>query len=313
MILNFFMISAMIVGKFFFGFSLHELAVLLCFSVVFAGVIQLALPWQSLKVSMGWKWKMTLKGSKEMDQIKSLFWIGALGAAVGQVNILVSRFFAYSLDESGGLSYLFLSSRLVELPLGVFAIAITTVLFPEMARAVSGGDKSHFVDTIYRGLRLTAGVTVPAALGLALLAQPILTVLFQWGEFGEGEVKASSEILLIASLGLPFYAISTLLVKVYHSKKMMNLPLHAAIISLCTNLLLSILLIGEYQVHGLAWANVFAAIIQTGYLTISLEEIPFQAFGTKQPIRLPSILLSTGLMSGFIFCQSEYFGFKQQA
>ena len=304
-ILNFFMISAMIVGKFFFGFSLHELAVLLCFSVVFAGVIQLALPWQSLMVSMGWKWKMTLKGSKEMDQIKSLFWIGALGAAVGQVNILVSRFFAYSLDESGGLSYLFLSSRLVELPLGVFAIAITTVLFPEMARAVSGGDKSHFIDTIYRGLRLTAGVTVPAALGLALLAQPILTVLFQWGEFGEGEVKAGSEILLIASLGLPFYAISTFLVKVYHSKKMMNLPLHAAIISLCTNLLLSILLIGEYQVHGLAWANVLAAIIQTGYLAIRLEEIPFQAFGLKQPIRLPSILLSTGFMSGVLYFANQ--------
>ena len=62
-----------------------------------------------------------------------------------------------------------------------------------MARAVGGGDKSHFIDTIYRGLRLTAVVTVPAALGLALLAQPILTVLFQWGEFGEGEVKAGSK------------------------------------------------------------------------------------------------------------------------
>ena len=128
-VLNLFMISAMIAGKFFFGLSLKELAVFLCLSVVFAGVFQLALPWKKLKDSMDWKWEMTVTGSDEMDQIKSLFWVGALGAAVGQINILVSRFFAYSLDESGGLSYLFLSSRLVELPLGVFAIAITTVFF----------------------------------------------------------------------------------------------------------------------------------------------------------------------------------------
>ena len=69
--------------------------------------------------------------------------------------------------------------------------------------------------------------------------------------------------------------------------------------------MLSILLIGEYQVHGLAWANVLAAIIQTGYLAIRLEEIPFQALGLKQPIRLPSILLSTGLMSGVLLFANQ--------
>ena len=306
-VLNLFMISAMIAGKFFFGLSLKELAVFLCLSVVFAGVFQLALPWKKLKDSMDWKWEMTVTGSDEMDQIKSLFWVGALGAAVGQINILVSRFFAYSLDESGGLSYLFLSSRLVELPLGVFAIAITTVFFPEMAKAVSMGEKSKFLDSINRGLRLTAGITIPAAAGLALLAEPILMVLFQWGEFGGEQVKAASEILLIASLGLPFYAISTFLVKVYHSKKTMNLPLQAAIISLLSNLAFSFLLIGEYQVHGLAWANVLAAIMQTVYLIFRMEEIPVNAFGVNKPIQLPSIILSTAGMSGILYFANQNF------
>ena len=250
---------------------------------------------------------MTVTGSDEMDQIKSLFWVGALGAAVGQINILVSRFFAYSLDESGGLSYLFLSSRLVELPLGVFAIAITTVFFPEMAKAVSMGEKSKFLDSINRGLRLTAGITIPAAAGLALLAEPILMVLFQWGEFGGEQVKAASEILLIASLGLPFYAISTFLVKVYHSKKTMNLPLQAAVISLLSNLAFSFLLIGEYQVHGLAWANVLAAIMQTVYLIFRMEEIPVNAFGVNKPVQLPSIILSTAGMSGILYFANQNF------
>ena len=133
-ILNLSMILAMITGKFMFGFSLPELVIFLCLAVLLAGVIQLLLPWIKLKESLDWRWKINMSTSQEMEQIKSLFWVGALGAAVGQINILVSRFFAYSLEESGGLSYLFLSSRLVELPLGVFAIAITTVFFPEMAR-----------------------------------------------------------------------------------------------------------------------------------------------------------------------------------
>lgn len=305
-ILNISMILAMITGKFMFGFSLPELVIFLCLAVLFAGVIQLLLPWIKLKESLDWRWKINMSTSQEMEQIKSLFWVGALGAAVGQINILVSRFFAYSLEESGGLSYLFLSSRLVELPLGVFAIAITTVFFPEMARAVSGGNKEKFIDSIWRGLRLTAAITIPAATGLAFLAGPILTALFQWGEFGAEEVNAASEILLIASIGLPFYSISTFLVKVYHSKKKMNLPLHAAIISLSGNLLFSLLLIGEYQVHGLAWANVLAAMMQTFYLAFRLEEVSVRSIFVNRSLHLHSVLISSGVMALFIWWVNHF-------
>ena len=122
--------------------------------------------------------------------------------------------------------------------------------------------------------------------GLAILAEPILTTLFQWGEFGKEAVMDASEILLIASAGLPFYAISTFLVKVFHSKKKMNLPLQAAVISLSANLFFSLFLIGEYQVHGLAWANVLAAMMQTLYLVFRLEEISFKTLLAKQPLHL---------------------------
>jgi putative peptidoglycan lipid II flippase len=209
------------------------------------------------------------------------------------------------LDESGGLSYLFLSSRLVELPLGVFAIAITTVFFPEMARAVSGGNRSKFLDSVYRGLRLTAGITIPAAVGLALLAEPILTTLFEWGEFGKEEVQDASVILLIASFGLPFYSISTFLVKVYHSKKMMNIPLQAAIISLSANLLFSVLLIGDFQVEGLAWANVLAAIMQTFYLILRLDELSLKTLLGNQPLYLFTVLLSATCMGLIIWLAED--------
>ena len=193
----------------------------------------------------------------------------------------------------------------MELPLGVFAIAITTVFFPEMARAVSGGDRSKFLDSVYRGLRLTAGITIPAAVGLALLAEPILTTLFEWGEFGKEEVQDASVILLIASFGLPFYSISTFLVKVYHSKKMMNIPLQAAIISLSANLLFSVLLIGDFQVEGLAWANVLAAIMQTFYLILRLDELSLKTLLGNQPLYLFTVLLSATCMGLIIWLAED--------
>ena len=127
---------------------------------------------------------------------------------VGQANILISRLFAYTLDGSGGMSYLFISSRLIELPLGIFAISIATVYFPEMSKAKSLKDEKNFWEKALSGLRLTAAITIPSAVGLALLGDSILTTLFRWGEFGAEEVSASNVILAIYCVGLP-YALST--------------------------------------------------------------------------------------------------------
>ncbi len=304
-LLNLCMVGSMFMGKFIWGLSGMNLAVLLCLSVIFAGFLQLLLPWISLRKSMGWKWKVTISESDGINRIKSLFWVGAMGAAVGQVNILISRFLAYSLEESGGLSYLFLSSRLVELPLGVFAVAISTVFFPEMSRAISSGENMRFKKSVLSGLVMTGGITIPAAAGLAILAEPILTALYQWNEFGAKNVSGAKEILVISSIGLPFYAISTFLVKVFHSQKNMRVPLNAAICSLIANFVLSLILIADYQAHGLALANVLAAVMQTLYLAFKLNVHPLRQLG-RQAI---SILLSTGIMIMVLFFAEHFLSF----
>ena len=113
----------------FSGLNLNEMALLLCVSVMLGG-LQLCLPWVRLKNIAGWRFEFNAD-SQELEQIKTLFMVGALGAAV-EVNILSLESLP-SLQDSGGLSYL-LSSRLVELPLGVFAIAIATVFFLKCRR-----------------------------------------------------------------------------------------------------------------------------------------------------------------------------------
>ena len=162
-------------------YPLDELAIFLSFSVLIAGAFQLLLPFEELKRKFGWKMNFNLTPSLELSKINQIFWVGALGAAVVQVNILVSRFLAFSLDETGALSYLFLSSRLVELPLGVFAISISTVFFPELSKSASQKDHNLFSLHLFRGLRMTSAITIPAAVGLIILAEPILSILFNWG------------------------------------------------------------------------------------------------------------------------------------
>lgn len=287
---------SMIATLFYFGVwqnrSLEELAIFLSFSILIAGTLQFILPAEELRRKFQWKCRLDLKGSEELSRMNQIFWIGALGAAVIQVNILVSRFLAFSLDENGSLAYLFLSARLIELPLGVFAISISTVMFPELSKASSSHNKTLFSNYLYRGFRVTSAIILPAALGLAILAGPILSVLFKWGLFGTEDVKIASEILSISAAGLPFYAFSAFLVKAFHSKQNMTLPLQAAIISMSANLIFSLILMKSFGTHGLAWANVIAAIGQFFYLFLKTEELKIGKIVKNKPLHLTSITVA---------------------
>ena len=265
-ILNFAMIATLGVGGIVYGLEGEDLALALCVSVLIGGVLQLLAPAFSLHRLEGWKYKLDFGRSDELSRIRELFVVGAFGAAVGQVNVLVSRFLGYSLPEDGAVSMLFLTSRLTELPLGVFAIAIATVVFPEMARLVGQKDESGFRRAFTKGLRLTLVITLPAAMGLALLAEPILVTLFQWGRFGSGEVAETVPVLMLASFGLPFYAVAAFYIRGFHARKDMKTPLLAAFLSLVANVVLSLVLMQHWGVLGLAGANGLAAVFQTLYL-----------------------------------------------
>ena len=297
-ILNLAMIATLAVGGIVYGLDGEDLALALCVSVLIGGVLQLFAPAFSLHRLEGWKYKFDFGQSAELSRIRELFVVGAFGAAVGQVNVLVSRFLGYSLPDEGAVSMLFLTSRLTELPLGVFAIAIATVVFPEMARLLGQKDELGFRRAFTKGLRLTLVITLPAAMGLALLAEPILVTLFQWGRFGAGEVLATVPILMLASFGLPFYAVAAFYIRGFHARKDMKTPLLAALLSLVANLLFSLVLMKYWGVLGLAAANGLAAIIQTCYLVFRWRKVhdPLESEEDDSPCLFPSIV-STVAMS----------------
>lgn len=232
----------------------------LCGGVLAGGLLQMLIPMVGLRQS-GWRVRAgSGESGQELDRLVRLFLPALLGAAIFQINILVARLLAFSLNDTA-TGLLYLANRLVELPLGVFAIAVTTVVFPELSRLHAARDPVAFGNTYREGLRFIMGITVPAMVGLQLLATPILGLLFEWGYFGSGDVAAARPVLVAAAAGLPFFAWATLLTRGYYARQEMRIPVRLAGLNLVLNLGLGLWLMQIWGAVGLALANSLAGLL----------------------------------------------------
>ena len=256
---------AMIIGLGGFGYLLgqrpEERVLYLCAGVLVGGMLQIIIPALALK-RQGWRPVFDLKPGARLSELNQLLLPGLAGATIFQINIAVSRLLAFSLDDRS-VTFLYLANRLIELPLGVFAIAVTTVLFPAGARLAAQGRFEDFAASYHHGMRLIFAITIPAALGLIVLREPILDLLFVWGQFGVGDVMRTAPVLLIGAVGLPFYAWATFTTRSFHALKDMRTPVRLAFINFVLNVILSLWLMGPYGVSGLAAANVLAIIVHS--------------------------------------------------
>jgi len=241
----------------------------LCGGVLLGGLLQLLFPAIDL-IRQGWRPRLELQGGAALTELWQLFLPGLMGAAILQVNILISRLLAYSLDESA-VSVLYLASRLMELPLGVFTIAVATVFFPLLAKALSNHDETAFSAAFLQGLRLVVGISVPAGIGLFVLGEPIIELLFLWGAFEKADVLATVPLLAIYGIGLPLYSAATFITRGLHASKDMRTPVRVAGYCLLINLFLGILLMQFWGAAGLAAANVLAALAQSWLLWRALS------------------------------------------
>lgn len=279
-LLNLTMIGALALA-WFQGSDVQETVYLLCGGVLLGGLLQLLLPAFDL-IRQGWRPKLTTESSESLDEVWALFLPGLMGAAVLQVNILVSRLLAFTLDESS-VATLYLASRLMELPLGVFTIAVVTVFFPLLASASSAKNNAGFAEAFMQGTRLILAITIPAGVGLVLLAQPILSVLFNWGSFTVDDVQTTFPLLVIYAAGLPFYSLATFATRGLHAKKDMHTPVKVAVFCLIINGALGFTLMQFFGAAGLALANVLTALIQSVLLSRGLssksEDLRFIGMG----------------------------------
>lgn len=187
------------------------------------------------------------------------------GSSVAQINLLFDTLIA-SFLVTGSVSWLYYSDRLVEFPLGVFGIALATVILPKLSRDVARASPETFSHTLDWGLRLVLLIAVPASLGLALLAGPVLATLFQYGAFSGQDTAMAARSLMAYALGLPAFLLIKVLVPGFYARMDAKTPVKIGVVAMFANLVCSLLLVLPLAHAGLALATSVSAYVNGGLL-----------------------------------------------
>jgi putative peptidoglycan lipid II flippase len=206
-----------------------------------------------------------------IKRIALLMLPAVFGAAVYQMNIVVARLLASYLPE-GSVSYLYYADRLVQFPLGVFAIALATAVLPSLSRQAAAGDMEGLRSSFSYALKLIFFITIPAMTGLIILREPIVRLLFQRGAFDPATARLTSVALLYYAIGLWAFSGVRIVVATFYALQDTKTPVKIAVISLLVNIALSILLMGPMRHGGLALATSLASGVNLILLIWALKK-----------------------------------------
>ncbi len=271
MILNICIIGSLFTSVAIFGRAdIENIAFGMCFGWLVGGFLQMAVPAYCL-YKKGWSFRFDLGISEELKLLYALFFPALLGAAVVQLNIFVSKLLAFNLNDEATPA-LYISSRILEFPLGVFSVAIATVYFPRLAKLAAQNSTEDFKKEYDDGLIASMAISIPAMFGIIVLAREILGLLFQWGLFDVKDVDICLPVMISAVLGLPFFAFTTFATRGFHSNSDTKTPVKISYISIVINIVLSVALMFKFGAVGLALANVLAAVFSSVALHFALKK-----------------------------------------
>jgi len=188
-----------------------------------------------------------------------------LGLSVVQINILVNQHLASRL-QAGSISWLYYGNRLMQLPLGVFGVAIATAVFPVLAARSAGRQSADFQGHLGFALRLALILTLPAAVGLMMLAEPINRLLFMWGRFTPADAAAAARATAALSMGIWVLAFGKILAPAFYAMEDAKTPVKVAVSMVALNLALSLSLMGPLAYLGLALSVALTAAVNGGAL-----------------------------------------------
>jgi putative peptidoglycan lipid II flippase len=189
---------------------------------------------------------------------------------VYQINALISQFIAAFLEE-GSVAALRFSLTLIELVLGIFVISLTTVILPVLSEKSSKGDMEGMKDSLRYALRLVFIITLPAFIGLIILRNPLITMLFRYGQFTEESVHMVARALLFHSIGLMGIGSTRVVVQMFYSMKDTKTPVYVAAGVMAVNIALCLLLSGPLKLGGIALAGSVSAYCNFFALLYLLE------------------------------------------
>lgn len=242
----------------------------LAWGVCIAGLVQLGFQWPFL-------WRLRLAPRPIIDfknqgvvRVLKLMVPALFGVSVSQVNLLLDTLFA-SFLMVGSVSWLYYSDRLMEFPLGVFGVAISTVILPHLSRHHASSSPQQFSLTLDWALRMVLLVGMPAAVVLATLSVPLLSTLFHYGRFDDYAVTMARKSLTMFAIGIAPCMLIKVLAAGFYAKQNLRTPVRIGMVAMVSNMILNALFILPLAHAGIALATSLAALINAACLYYCLR------------------------------------------
>src|SRR5690242_12679283 len=296
-----------------------DAATSLAVGVLVGGVLQFLIQVPTL-VQKGMKFSFGISFKHPaIQEVARLMLPRLFGIGIGQINLLIdTKFATAAMMPAGSLAALYVADRVMELVLGGYAIAVATAILPMMSHQAAAKDYESLKKTLSFSVRIVAFITIPAALGLMVLREPIIRVLFQHGQFVAASTRLTARALLYSAIGLPALASVKLIVPAFYSTRDTKTPVIVASISLCINVILNIVFLETFlykrvQNGGPALATALATFFDFFALFI-IFRIRYGPLGTMGIFRsFSKISLCAAIMGVACWFGNYYTGFATHA
>jgi putative peptidoglycan lipid II flippase len=218
-----------------------------------------------------------------------------VGLSATQVNIVVNTMFAS--HEAGAVTWIQMAFRLMQLPLGVFGVAIATVAGAGVAQAAAARDLPEVKRTLGSALRLVAFLNVPSAVGLAVLALPIVSLVYRHGRFAEADAAATAEALACYALGLYAYSAVKVMAPAFYALDRSRVPVLGSVLGMVANVGLNAALYPVLGFRGVALGTSLAAGVNFLVLLLAWRKLYGGLGGAGVVRQLGPVLLASGVLA----------------
>ncbi len=219
----------------------------------------------------------------------------AFGAGMYQINLLINRSIA-SLIGVGAVSWIYYADRVNLLPVGIFGYAIGVALLPLLTRQIQAGQEETAIGSQNRAIEVSLLLTIPAAVGIAMLAEPITATLFEHGQFTAHDRAMVASALLAFSLGLPAYVLNKALTPGFFARHDMRTPVKASAVALVVNVTINVALTDTLGHVGIAVGTTVSAWVNAAILAVILHRRRYMVADERLRRRLPRMVLASAVM-----------------
>jgi putative peptidoglycan lipid II flippase len=237
----------------------------------------------------------------DVKRLMKLIAPAAAGAGAVQFNLLVSSALATGLLPHGSVSYIYYADRLNQLPLGLIGIGLGTVLLPTISHQLGSGADAEAMRTQNRGLELALFFTLPATVALVVCGVPIITGLFQHGQFDASDAVKTGQALAAFSIGLPSYILVKVLTPGYYARHDTKTPMRFAMISIAVNLALNIAFILPLRHVGPPLATALASTVNVWMLYHTLKKRGQFEADARLRRKIPRLAIAALLMGAALY------------